>query len=133
MWFGYCPKNVLLFFFPQVLGIYYYQSEQLVRTLCAQLTLQFHVISFKTFLRQGLSDPEIYGDLVYKLKKIVGSYIFSAQFIKIISHYKKIGYTINVLQQTACLVVNPITVGTFAFLFNCTPVGRTSDYMTVPT
>ena len=31
------------------------------------------------------------------------------------------------LQQTACLVVNPITVGNFAFLFNCTPVGRTSD------
>ena len=33
----------------------------------------------------------------------------------------------------ACLVVNPITVGNFAFLFNCTPVGRTSDSMIVPT
>ena len=32
-------------------------------------------------LRQGLSEPEFYGDLVYKLKKIVGSYNFSAQFI----------------------------------------------------
>ena len=73
------------------------------------------------------------GDFVYKLKKIVGSNNFSAQFIKIISHYKKIGYNINVLQQTACLVVNPITVGNFAFLFNCTPVGRTSDSMMVPT
>ena len=52
---------------------------------------------------------------------------------KIISHYKKVGYNINVLQQTACLVVNPITVGNFAFLFNCTPVGRTSDSMMVPT
>ena len=30
-------------------------------------------------LRQGLSEPEIYGNLVYKLKKIVGSnYFFSA-------------------------------------------------------
>ena len=29
--------------------------------------------------------------------------------------------------------VNPITVGNFAFLFNCTPVGRTSDSMMVPT
>ena len=70
---------------------------------------------------------------VHKLKKIVGSNNFSAQFIKIISHYKKIGYNINVLQQTACLVVNPITVGNFAFLFNCTPVGWTSDSMMVPT
>ena len=34
--------------------------------------------------------------MVYKLKKIVGSNKFSAQFIKIISHYKKIGYNINV-------------------------------------
>ena len=81
-------------------------------------------VGLKSLLRQGLSEPDFYGDLVYKLKKIVRSNNFSAQFIKIISHYKKIGYKINVLQQTACLVVNPITVGSFAFLFNCTPVGR---------
>ena len=90
-------------------------------------------VGLKSLLRQGLSEPDFYGDLVYKLKKIVGSNNFSAQFIKIISHYKKIGYNINVLQQTACLVVNPITVCNFAFLFNCTPVGRTSDSMMVPT
>ena len=90
-------------------------------------------VGLKSLLRQGLLEPDFYGDLVYKLKKIVGSNNFSAQFIKIISHYKKIGYNINVLQQTACLVVNPITVGNFAFLFNCTPVGRTSDSMMVPT
>ena len=90
-------------------------------------------VGLKSLLRQGLSEPDFYGDLVYKLKKIVGSNNFSAQFIKIISHYKKIGYNINVLQQTACLVVNPIMVGNFAFLFNCTPVGRTSDSMMVPT
>ena len=68
-----------------------------------------------------------------RFKKIVGSNIFSAQFIKIISHYKKIDYNIYVLQQTACLVVNPITVGNFAFLFNCTPVGWTSDFIMVLT
>ena len=90
-------------------------------------------VGLKSLLRQGLSEPEFYGDLVYKLKKIVGSNNLSAQFIKIISHYKQIGYSINVLRQTACLVVNPITVGNFAFLFNCTPLGRTSDSMTVPT
>ena len=50
-------------------------------------------------MRQGLSEPEFYGDLVYNLKKIVGSNNFSAQFIKIIYHYKKIGYNINVLHR----------------------------------
>ena len=90
-------------------------------------------VGLKSFLRQGLSEPDFYGDSVYKLKKIVGSNNFSTQFIKITSHYKKIGFNINVLQQTACLVANPITVGNFALLFYCTPVGGTSDSMMVPT
>ena len=55
-------------------------------------------VGLKSILHQGLSEPEFYGDLVYKLKKIVSSKNVSAQFIKIISHYKKIGYNINVLQ-----------------------------------
>ena len=46
-------------------------------------------VGLKSLLRQVLSEPDFYGDLVYKLKKIVGSNNFSAQFIKIISHYKK--------------------------------------------
>ena len=46
------------------------------------------------------------------LKVIVGSYNFSAQFIEIFS-IKKICYNLNELQQTACLVVKPITVGNF--------------------
>ena len=51
-------------------------------------------------MRQEFSEPEFYGDIVFKSKKIVGSSNFSAQFIKIISHYKKIGYNIYVLKQT---------------------------------
>ena len=89
-------------------------------------------VGVNSFLRQGLSEPDFCGDLVYKLKKIVGSNNFSAQFIKIISHYKNIGYKINVLQQTACLVINQIMVCNFAFHFNCMPVGLTSDSMMVP-
>ena len=103
------------------------------KAACLDLHLSPCQVGLKSLLRQGLSEPDFYGDLVYKLKKIVGSNNFSAEFIKIIFHYKKIGYKIYVLQQTACLVVNPITVGNFAFLFNCTPLGRTSDSMMVPT
>ena len=70
---------------------------------------------------------------MYRTKKIVGYNNFQAQFIKIISHYKKFGHNINILQKTSCLVVNPIMVGNFGFLFNCTPAGKTSDSMMVPT
>ena len=33
------------------------------------------------------------------------------------------------MRQSACLVMNPIAVDSFAFLFNCKPVGRASDSM----
>ena len=39
-------------------------------------------------------EPDFYGDLVYKLKKIVGSNNFTAQFIKIVSHKKKMAITL---------------------------------------
>ena len=35
-------------------------------------------VEINSLLRQGLLEPEFYDDLVYKLKKIVGSNIFSA-------------------------------------------------------
>ena len=90
-------------------------------------------VGLKTLLHQGLSEPEFYGDLVYKFKKIVGKADFSDQFRKIIVRYKRIGYNINIMRQSACLVFNPITVNNFASLFNCTPVGRASDSMMAPT
>ena len=52
---------------------------------------------------------------------------FSYHFKKITVRYKKIGYNIDVLRQTACLVVNPIKVNNFAHLFDGTTVGRASD------
>ena len=81
-------------------------------------------VGLKTLLHQGLSEPEFYGDLVYKFKKIVGRADFFYQFRKIIVRYKRIGYNIDIMWQSACLVFNPITVNNFASLFNCTPVGR---------
>ena len=86
-----------------------------------------------SLLHQGLSEPEFYGDLVYKFKKIRGMTDFSDQFRKIIMRYKRIGYNLNVMRQTACLVINPITVDGYAALFNCTPVDRASDSMMAPT
>ena len=84
-------------------------------------------VGLKTLLLHGLSEPEFYGDLVYKFRKIIGKNDFPYHFKKIIVRYKKIGYNIHGMRQTACLVVNPIKVNSFAYLFNCTTVGRTSD------
>ena len=51
----------------------------------------------------------------------MGRTYFSDQFRKIIIRHKRIGYDLNVMRQSACLVIKPITVGNFAALFNCTP------------
>ena len=58
---------------------------------------------------------------------------FSDQLRKNIMRYKRIGYNLNVMRQSACLVINPITVDGYAALFKCTPVDRASDSMMAPT
>ena len=86
--------------------------------------LEKYSISLKTLLQQGISEPELYSDLVYRFRKIVGKSNFSEQFRKLINRYKRIGYSLDIMRQTACLVVNPIIVDGYASLFNCTTAVR---------
>ena len=87
-------------------------------------------VSLKTFLQQGISEPEFYGDLVYRFRKIVGKSNVSEQFRKLINRYKRIGYGLGIMRQTACLVINPIIGDGCASLFNCTAAVQASDSMT---
>ena len=43
--------------------------------------------------------------------------------------YKRIGYNLSVMRQSACLVINPITVDGYAALFNCTPVDPSGKHL----
>ena len=52
---------------------------------------------------------------------------------KIVNRYIKVGCNLNVMPQTACLVLNPITVYSYGFLFNCTTVCQALDSMTALT
>ena len=88
-------------------------------------------VSLKTLLRQGISEPEFCGDLVYSFwKKNVGKSNFSVQIQKLINRYKRIGYSLDIMRQTACLVINPIIVDGYASFFNCTTAVGASDSMT---
>ena len=73
-------------------------------------------IGLKTLLSQGISEPISYDDLVYKFKRIVGKPNFSDQFKKIIKRYIKFGYNLDVMRQSACLVLNPVTVYSYGFV-----------------
>ena len=46
-------------------------------------------VGLKSLLHQRRSEPDFYGDLVYKLKKTFGFNNFSAQFIRIIPIIKR--------------------------------------------
>ena len=90
-------------------------------------------VSLRNLLQQGISEPEFYGDLIYRIRKLVGKLNFSEQFRKLIDRYKRIGYNPYVMWQTSCLVINPTSVDSYASLFNCTMAGRASDSVTAST
>ena len=78
-------------------------------------------------LLQGISEPEFYGHLVYKFRKIFGKNYFPNNFKKIIHRNRKISNNLDDLRQTARLVVNPMKVNNFAEHFDCTTAGRALD------
>ena len=81
-------------------------------------------------MQQGICNPEFYGDLVYKFKKIIGNPNFFDLFKHIVNRFRRSGYTLDIMRQTACLVFNPIMAEGYAALFICTAVVQASDSMT---
>ena len=56
-----------------------------------ELRLEIYSVRLKTLLQQGISEPEFYGDLVYRFRKIVGKSNFSKQFRKLIKLCLRLG------------------------------------------
>ena len=63
------------------------------------------------------------------LTYFVGRSNFSDQFKKIVKRYIRVGY-LDIMRQSACLILNPITVNSYGFLFNCTTADQASNSMT---
>ena len=79
-------------------------------------------------MQQGICNPKFYGCLVYKFKKIIGN-PNSDLFKRIVNHFKRAGYTLDIMRQTACLDSNPIMVEGYAAHFSCTAVVQASASM----
>ena len=54
-------------------------------------------------MQQGICNPELYGDLVYKFKKIIINPNFSNLFKRIVNRFKRAGYSLDNLRQTVVL------------------------------
>ena len=70
---------------------------------------------------------------MYNLKKIVGSNDFSAQFIKMISRYKRLAITLMYCNRLHAWWSTQSRLTTLLSSLNYMPVGRTSDSLTFPT
>ena len=55
---------------------------------------------------------------------------FSDLFKRFVNSFKRAGYTLDSMRQTACLVFNPLMVEGYAALFSCTAVVQATDSMT---
>ena len=66
----------------------------------------------KTLLHHCLSEPEMYGGVVYRFKRLW------VKLILLIMYF----YNLNLMRQSACLMINPDTVNNFSALLNCKPV-----------
>ena len=84
-------------------------------------------VSLKKLMQQGICNQEFFGDLVYKFKKIIGNPNFSDLFKCIVNRFKRAGYALDIMRQTACLVFNPIMVEGYVALFSCMAVVQVSD------
>ena len=74
-----------------------------------------------------------YTTIIELIKLNFGKPNVSDQFKRIVKRYIMVGYNLDIMRQSACLVLNPITVYSYGFLFNCTTVGQASDSMTALT
>ena len=75
-------------------------------------------------MRQGISHPEYYGDVIYKLRKILEHVYFENLFYKRIKSFLKKDNDPVILQHTSRLVIEPSTVDSYAFLFGCAMTDR---------
>ena len=122
-------------------GVSYHCAPNIYPIDCHNLTAKLLRQGFHNFRKafskcqseknqqHGIFNPEFYGDLVYKVKKIIGNPNFSFFFKRIANRLKKVGYNLDIMRQTACLVFNPIMVEGYAALNSFTVVVQAPDSM----
>ena len=54
---------------------------------------------------------------------------FSDLSKRIVYHFKKVGYVVNIMKQASCLAFNPFMVDSYAALFSCAAMVQASDSM----
>ena len=63
------------------------------------------------------------------MTSLAGLNIKKSQYKNKIKRYKRVGYNMDIIRQSACLFVNPIAVDSYGLLFDCQTVCQAEDLM----
>lgn len=80
--------------------------------------------NLKYFLRVGISQPDYYGDVINKIRKIIGKPLYVTLLKKRIKKFLNKGYNPTILQHSAGLVVDSKTMNHLAGFFDCATTGQ---------
>ena len=85
-----------------------------------QLLSKFGDISFQEYLSKGISHPVVYGDLVYKLRRVKDTPNLFSSGSKIVKRIRRRQYDPVIMERTIGLVLGPSTALYEPFLKHCT-------------
>ena len=76
--------------------------------------------SFQEYVVKGISHPVIYGDLVYKLRRVKDTPNYISSGSKIVKRLRRRQYDPLIIERTIGLVIGPCTALYRPFLKHCT-------------
>ena len=82
----------------------------------SELLSKFGTISFQDYVSQGITHPVVYGDLVYKLRRVKGEANFISSGSKIVKRLRRRHYDPVIIERTIGLVLGPFTALYRSFL-----------------
>ena len=86
----------------------------------SELLFKFGAIWFQEYVSKGITHPVFYGDLVNKLKRVIGSAIFISLGSKIVKRFRRRQYDPGIIKRTIGLVFCPFTPLYRSFFKRCT-------------
>ena len=90
----------------------------------SELLVKFGQVSFQEYVSMGISHPNFYGDLVYKLRRVKGTDDFISSGIKIVKRLKRRQYDPEIIIKTIRRVCGPSTASYRRLLKHCTLTNR---------
>ena len=88
--------------------------------LYSELLSKFGDISFQEYVSKGISHPDFYGDLVYKLRRVKDTPNFISSGSKIVKLLRRRQHDPLIIKRTIGLVLGPCTALYRPFLKHCT-------------